>query len=249
MDLNKALGLGFILLTIGLIILYSIMKQKHHGRALRTITAVQKLNESIAMSVEAGTRIHMALGTANILSPNNGSAFAGLSVLERIALVSVLADRMPIATSGNGTFAILAMSTFKRALLQTALDTPLEPHQGRLAGPTAFSYAAGALVMMHREQVSTNLFIGHFGPEIALLTEGSDRLNAIALGASDSLTAQSILLCASETPLIGEELFALPAYQNQSKIHVSSLYAQDILRWGLILIMITGSILKFFGYL
>ncbi len=249
MNLEAALGLAFILFTAGLIILYSVLKLKQQGRTLRVIPAVEKLNDSIAMSVEAGTRIHIALGNANILSGNNGSAFAGLSIVERIALVSVLADRMPIATSGTGAFAILAMSTFRRALLQTAMDTPLEPHQGRLAGATPFSYAAGSLVLINREQVSTNLFIGHFGPEIGLLTEGSEQQSATTLGASESLTAQAILLCASETPLVGEELFALPAYLNQSKVHTASLHAQDFIRWVLILIMFAGSILSFFGYL
>jgi hypothetical protein len=141
------------------------------------------------------------------------------------------------------------MSTFNRALLQTALDTPLEPHQGRLAGPTPFSYAAGALMLINREQVSTNLFIGHFGPEIGLLAEGSESQGATSLGASDSLAAQAVLLCTSQYPLIAEELFALPAYLNQSKVHVASLHAQDILRWVLILLMLTGSILVLLGYL
>jgi len=225
-----------IIITAGLILIYSVLKKAPVSQTLRPVSAVNRLNQAIAMSVESGTRIHIALGRANFLSPINSSAFSGLTIVERIALVSVMADRFPVASSGDGSIAILSQTIFHHALLQTSVDPSSEAVQGRLVGTTPFSYAAGALELISQEQVSTNLFIGHFGSEVALLTDASERKKATTLGTSDSLSGQAILYLAADTPLIGEELFALPAYTSPSKVNTASVRAMDFLRWGVILI-------------
>lgn len=243
------LGLALVLFIAGLILIFSLPKKAPSVRILRTLSAVTRMNQVIAASVESGTRIHVALGHSDFLSPTNSSAFVGLNVLERIALVSVMADLFPVASSASGSFSILSQTVFRKALLQTSIDPSSESDQGRMTGPTPFSYAAGALDLINREQISTNLFIGHFGPEVALLTAASERMNASTLGASDALAGQAVLYLACDTPLIGEELYALPAYVSPSKLNFASVHVQDFLRWTFILILVAGSILKFFGYL
>jgi hypothetical protein len=242
-------ALILIIVTAGLILIFSILKRTSTNRTVRPLPAVTSLNQAIAMSVESGTRIHIALGRTNFLNPTNSSVFTGLILVERIALVSVMADHFPVATSSDGAVSILSQTIFRHALLQTSIDPSSESDQGRLAGPTPFSYAAGALELINHEQVRTNLFIGHFGAEVALLTSASERKDSTTIGASDSLVGQSILYMAADTPLIGEELFALPAYLSPSKINFACIRTQDFLRWALILILIGGSLLKFFGYL
>jgi hypothetical protein len=247
--LQPFFGLGLILFIAGLILIFSLPKQAPSTRILRSMPAVTRLNQAIAMSVESGTRIHIALGHSDFLSPTNASAFTGLTLVERIALVSVMADLFPVASSGNSTISILSQTIFRHALLQTSIDPSSEADQGRLLGPTPFSYAAGALDLINREQVYTNLFIGHFGSEVALLTDASEHKNATTLGASDSLTGQAVLYLAADTPIIGEELFALPAYVSPSNVNFASVRVQDFLRWLFIIIMVVGSVLKFFGFL
>jgi len=101
--------------------------------------------------------------------------------------------------------------------------------------------------MMQDENVSTAILLGHFGPEAALLTESAERANVLTLGASDDLSAQSVLFAASHEPLIGEELFAAGAYLGAGPSHAASLTLQDILRWLIILALIGGAAAKFTG--
>jgi hypothetical protein len=54
-------------------------------------------------------------------------------------------------------------------------DRILDPTTSRLTGLTPFSYAAGAMPVIHDERVSTNILLGHFGPEVALLGSGTGR--------------------------------------------------------------------------
>jgi hypothetical protein len=247
--LATALGLFFIILYAGLILIFSLPRMNKKPFILRKIEGIEKLKLAIGLTVEAGTRIHISLGNADLLSPYNSSAIAGLSVLEQVALISPLADRQPIATSGNGAIAVLSQSVFKNSLEGKSATGLMANNQGQLSGTTPLSYAAGAINVITKDQVSANVFLGNYGSEVALLGQNSHQMKAITLGASDSLTAQAVLFAASDDPLIGEELFALPAYLGSKRIHIASIKIQDFFRWVLIFIMLAGAVLKFLGYL
>ncbi len=122
-----------------------------------------------------------------------------------------------------------------------------QPTTGRLSGLTPFSFAAGAMPVVRDENVSANVLMGDFGPEIALVTEAAERSNVPTLGGTDDLPAQAILYTAAQEPLIGEELFAAGAYLGAGPSHAASLTVQDILRWALILFLLVGAALKMLG--
>ena len=64
----------------------------------------------------------------------------------------------------------------------------------------------------------------------------------------ESIPAQAILYAATPDVLVGEELFATAAYLKAGQAHRSSLVAQDVFRWLLILTLIaTGISLHFAG--
>jgi hypothetical protein len=120
------------------------------------------------------------------------------------------------------------------------------PTGGQVSGLTPFSYAAGTLPAIFDEHVSTTILSGHFGSEVALITDASERVGALTLAGSEDLPAQAVLYAAAQEPLIGEELFAAGAYLNAGPLHTASLRTQDVLRWVLILAILVGAILKFF---
>ena len=247
--LNVALGLFFIIMYAGLILIFSMPRMNKKPPILRKIEGVERLKLAIGLTVEAGTRIHISLGNADLLSAYNSSALAGLSVLEQVALISQLADRKPIATSGNGAIAVLSQSVFKNSMEGKRAADLRESNQGQLLGTTPLSYAAGAINVIRKDQVSANVLLGNYGNEVALLGQNSNQMKAITLGASDSLPAQAVLFATSDDPLIGEELYALPAYLGTKRIHIASVKIQDFFRWVLIVTMLAGAVLKYLGYL
>lgn len=218
-------------------------------RNLRAIPAFERLRRSISQSVEDGTRVHVSLGSASILTPLNASAFAGLTMLDQAAKLSVASDCPPIATSGESNLAILIQDTLHasyRAVNATALyDASL----GRLSGMTPFSYAAGAMPVIRDENVSTNILTGDFGPESALLADSAEREGTFLLAGSNNLTAQAVYFAAAQEPLIGEEVFAGGAYLQAGPAHAASLHAEDFARWVLVAVLLVGSILKLAGVL
>jgi len=242
LSVEKLIGLGIVVICVALVFLFSILKRP--GTSLRTIPAVQKLRRAIGLAVEDGKRIHVSLGNANVLEPQGASALVGLSVLERLAEVSTVSDKPPVATSGEGSLALLSQDSLRSVYRESNQLEQYNQHLGRLAGPTSFSYIAGSLPVIKDEEVYTNVLIGHFGPEAGLMCEEAERTNGFSLAASDSLPAQAVFFAAAQEPLIGEELFALPAYLQSSPMHQASVRAQDVVRGVLIGVLVLGGLAR-----
>jgi hypothetical protein len=71
----------------------------------------------------------------------------------------------------------------------------------------------------------------------------------MTLGGTDNLSGQAVLFASAHEPLIGEETYAGGAYLGAGPMHTASLYAQDILRWVIIGLIVVGVILKLIGVL
>lgn len=246
---DNLLGLGLVVLATALMIFYTLRLRGRQSVVLRPMPAVRRLQRAIGLAVEQGKRLHLSLGRASILSPNAASALVGLSTLERIGEISVISDQPPVATSGDGALTLLSQDTLHASYRAGNASDLYEADRGRLAGTTPFAYAAGASQVIRSEDVSANILIGSFGPEVALMTDAADRQQSFSLAASDSLPAQAVLYAASGETLIGEELFALPAYLQATPAHTASLRVQDIFRWILVILLFAGAILKLFSSL
>ena len=247
-ELEGIAGLALVLLGGGLIAgLTYLINRRSMKITLRHIPAFQRLKRAVGLAVENGDRVHISIGKASLLDTTNASALVGLRALERIAEISMASDRPLIATSGDGSLSILSQDTLREVYRSGNAASQYSPQHGRLGGVTPYSYITGALPVIHDERVSANIFIGSFGSEVAFLNEAAERENAFVMAASDALPAQAVLFGIAQEPLIGEELFAVPAYLQTSTVHQASVHTQDILRWIVVLIILTGALLKLLG--
>jgi hypothetical protein len=247
--INTYLGLLFILLCLGLILYYILSDHTQAKINLRSIQAFSHFRREVDLAVEAGKRLHISLGRGNINDLQGGSAFIGLTILDRCARAASNSDRPPMTTSGDGVITILSQDTLQSTYRSLATEQRYDPTNARLTGLSPMAYAAGAMPTIHDEQISANIFAGHFGTEIALLTEAGERSRSLTVGGSDSIHAQAVLYATSDETLLGEELYAAGAYLGAGVAHSASLRAQDILRWVLIVAIVIGAILKLLGIL
>jgi hypothetical protein len=237
------LGLAVVGISAVMVLLFTLLRGRRTA-VFRPILPLQRLRQEIDQAVEDGTRLHISLGNAGVTQPNNASALAGLAALESVSRHGVLGDRPPLATSGEGTLAILSQDALKAVHREEGAPEQYHPDQGRLTGVTPLAYAAGAIPLMRDLGISANIFIGNYGPEIALVCEAAERADAFTLAVSDSLPAQAVLYAAAQEPLIGEELFAVPAYLQERPAYQASLNLQDVLRWIIVLVLAAGAGVK-----
>ena len=239
-ELVIIIGSAFLLFVIAL------WKRKSPAK-LREIPALTQLYRTLGLSMEDGTRLHISLGHGGLLDARGGSALVGLALLRHIAERTSVSDMPSVASAGDPALGLLTQDTLQAGYQAAGAEELYVPTTGRVTGLSPFGFAAGAMHISQNENVSTNIMIGHFGPEAALLTEASDRENVPVIGASDNLAGQAVLFANTQDMLIGEELFATAAYLGAGSTHVASLTVQDILRWVVILVLLGGAAAKFLG--
>jgi len=203
--LNNYLGFLFILIFLGLIIFFVFYEKIRLNITLRSIQAFSRFRREVDLAVEAGKRLHVSLGRGTIHDMQGGAGFMGITILDHCARAASNSDRPPVATSGDGVVTILSQDTLQSTYHSLATEQRYDPTNARLTGLTPLSFAAGTMPVIHDEQVSANILAGHFGIELALLTEAGERSHSMTAVGSDSLPAQAVMYATSDEPLLGEE--------------------------------------------
>lgn len=246
MDLTELGGLALILGFLLIMISYTIYYRGRETPALRTIAAFKRLERAIGLAVESGNRLHFALGSGNLISPQSGIAFLGLSLLGGISKKTALSDYPSISTAGEGLLALLAQSTQREAAQK--LGGYFDPAMARITGLSPFAYAAGASLLVSEEQAGASFLFGTFRSESALIFEATERNGGEPLGGTDDIAGQAVMFVSNREPLIGEETFAAGAYIVGDDFHKASLFAEDVFRWVLIGFILLGALLKLAGF-
>jgi len=237
-------GSAILVLAVTFLFIFALDRRSKRKQHFRQIAGIMRFKRSIGEAVEQGNRIHVSLGSAGLPGETSASALAGLGALKSIAQFSSLGDLPPESTSGNGSIALLSKETLRNAFSSFDSAQLFDPDNGRMTGVTPFSYALGTVPVIRNAKVSTNLLVGHFGPEAAYLCDAARRQNAFLLGGSDALPTQAVLYVTAEDTLLGEETFATAAYLDKGLFQTASLRTQDVLRWVLIIIMLVSVVDK-----
>jgi hypothetical protein len=240
--------IGLAILVVAAFLLGAITLWRRRSPAsFRDIPAYARLARNIGLSIEDGKRLHISLGRGSLLDARGGSAFAGLALLRNVAERTSVSDMPAVATAGDPALGLLTQDTLQAGYQAAGVEDAYVHSMGRITGLTPFSYTAGAMHILQYESVSTNIVLGHLGPEAGLLTEAAERANSALIGATDNLDGQAVLYAGAREALIGEELFAAGAYLNSDPAHAASLNVQDLFRWLIILALLGGAAAKFVG--
>jgi hypothetical protein len=232
----------------GLVIIFSSKKiRTKFPPVFRKLTAAIKLRRAIGLAVEDGSRLHILLGSGSLMDPSNPSALAGLSALNRISQMASTSDLPPLCTSGSGDLQILSQDVLRSNAIDNHTPGQLDQGLAQMTGVTPFSYAVGAMESMQDSGISANVLMGDFGAEAGLICDGAENQNTYKLAGSNSIIAQSIFFALADDALIGEELYALPAYLGGQAAHPASLRVQDILRVIVVLLLLGVVLFKLAG--
>jgi hypothetical protein len=243
-----ALTAFFVALVLaGLILVFNVMMR---GRwpVFRPLPGYESVHSDVGASVEAGSRVHMALGQGQIIGVGAEAELAGLSALTKIAQAASVSDRPPVATSSDGITSLLSQDVMYSTYRQMRVEERFDHDLGRMVGLGPAGYTAGAMITPREERVSATFLIGAMGAEAALVADTGAQRGSVVAAVTDPV-GQAAVFATTDNPLLGEELFAAGAYLKVSRLHAASLQAQDILRWitiGAILLGALGS--TFLGF-
>ena len=230
-----------VLAAIAIILLVSVLlavltlrvRRLSAAPALRELAGVARLTKQTGQAVESGSRLHLSLGQGELTEATVASSAAGLAVLDSLAEESCASDTPPLVTVGAGTLLPAGQDSLRAAYQKAGRIRDFWPGDVQFIAPATSPtiFAAGVASAIHSTELSSNVLVGRFGPEIVLAIEAAAQKQLEQLIGSDDPTALAIGSMSSEQLLIGEELLAAPSYLQPKPVHQASLMAQDILRW------------------
>ncbi|MCL4393466.1 MAG: hypothetical protein M1482_01385 [Chloroflexi bacterium] len=235
--------------------------------SLRPIPGYAALKGLLARAAEAGQPVHLSLGTAGIGDAATADTTAGLEVLEYLADRAAISASPPIVTIANPTALPVAQDLLRRAYRRQGYPEEFDPARVRFVAPDpvlyagvsptpaiyaaspndAFAYAAGTMQVLNKHKLTANVMIGRFGDEFLLLGETGAQRHLTQIGGTSSPSVLPFVFASVSHPLIGEEIYAGGAYLSDKPAHLSSLMAQDTMRWALVVGIALAIVLKSVG--
>ncbi len=206
--------------------------QRGEGPALRPLSGYTALKGQVGRAIESASKLHISLGRAGLTESLSPASIAALSVLNRLAEDGCANDTPPLTTVGSGTLLPLAENNLRHAAAYAGSSVGIPPGTVRfIASETdPFAYAAGVAAVVQQEKVLGNVMVGHFGQELAIVTEVAGRRDVNQVIGSDDPLALAVAAPVTSNIMVGEELLAAPAYLEGEPHQVASLQVQDVLR-------------------
>ncbi len=242
-----ALGALTILMMLILMLLFMRLIRGGLKVYLRHIPALDSLPYLVSRAVEGGKKIHVSLGTGGLIDSKTASTLAGLAVLDHLAERGCASGAAPHVTIADPLVLPAAQDSLRQAYSRAGRQRDFRPGQAEMVAPQPTIYALGASTYLHPDETAANLMIGSFGPEALLLAEPGAQRGITQVGGTDDPQAMAMLIATTGDPIIGEEIYAVPAYLRRKPSYLASLRAQDVMRIGVIALIIIAVLLRTLG--
>lgn len=208
----------------------------------RRIPAYERLTLLAADAVESDLKLHFSLGEGALGSTSTISALTAAEVAYRIAERAATGEQPQLITLSSPITLPLAQDTLRRAY-ETRHKLGVWRSRWAAWYPPGLTFAAGAASLASDRAVDHSVLLGRFGAELAYLGEGALRADQGLIAHSDRLEGQAIAYAQADRALLGEELYAGPAYLNGSALQRGGLIALETLRWLVILAIIVEALM------
>lgn len=230
----------FAILIILLIFAVNAIVRRRRLPALRPIAAYEAMPELVDASIETNRPLHASLGSAAPGGDTTLYAMAGADIIYYVSQRASAGEAAPIVTVSDTAALPLATDTLRRAYRSRDRLDAYRPINVRWypSGPRSLAFAAGLMALQFEEDVSSDLLVGSFGIEMALIADAAYRRQRPTIAVSDQLEGQAIAWALADYPLIGEEIFAAPAYLDPQPATVNRALSLDVLRFVLVLTLI-----------
>jgi hypothetical protein len=228
--------------------------------SLRTIPGYAALTRLLTQATETGRPVHVSLGISGIADAFTADTVAGLTTLEYVAERGVISEVPPIVTVANPTVLSAAQDILRRTYTRHGYAEEYDPARARFVAPNGalvsassvapgngVAYAAGTMQMLTQHKLTANVMVGRFGDEFLLLGETAAQRGLPQVGGTSATQVLPFVQSTVDNPLLGEEIYASGAYLLKKPAHLSSLLAQDVARWLLVLGILGAVLMKTMG--
>jgi hypothetical protein len=230
--MDQLATVGTILL-VGALLAYATWRLKKGNQLqLRPLSAFSTLEGNVGKATESASRFHISVGQASLNGAANPTSIAAMNVLDRLARDGCANNTPPIVSVGEGTLLLVAQERLQDAYRQAELGQDEAPAVAEFVAHETdpYAYAGGVASLIQQNRLASNVLVGHFGPELAIMAEAATRKNVDQIVGTDDPTTLALGAAMTDNLLVGEELFAAGAYLNGTLSQLAAVQTQDILR-------------------
>lgn len=199
-------------------------------------------------SFESGKKPIFVTGSSSITDSLSINGLLGFPFIKKYAHSNIHGDQRFLLIHGDPALALLSQMVLKGVYNNAMVPELFDPHTSYYTGSSAMTNLGACLAQLKGFENGGMVLIGQMQPEWHLLIDMANRKEWFSYAASPNLSFQSVGLFANWNSIIGENYYALGA-STGNNLHRASLKVQDLLRIGIVLILIIGSLLIALGVL
>jgi hypothetical protein len=254
MNISAFFVLSVIVIVVFLLLFFVAWAGLERGRKLnlRFLPPIKKVRGAIAQSVETGKTVHYSPGTGG-LNGRQGTAEAlnGVTTFAAVSQIAARSKSYLYATGNDALVTLMANDTAQAEYSRAGRIEDYNPTNVQfVTQQDNLPYMAGVAAFLGEENPTANIMIGRFGSEYILAGDvASKKAVEQVVGSTQPEAIPLMLLSAGhQNTLIGEEVYAAPAYLAGEPAQTAALQAQDIIRVLLIIAMLAGIIAATLGF-
>ncbi len=257
LEISLALGPSTVFILIALvafvIFFFAAWAPLERGRrpVLRPLRPLNRLRRIIGQSAETGKAVHYSPGAGGLTGQvGTAETLSGLTSLGSVARVAARTKAEMVVTTNDTLAYLIADDVVKAQYTQAGRLEDYDPRQVRfLTEQDRLAYAAGMSSLLGEKTLAGNLMLGSFESEYLLVGDRANRHDLPQVVGSSRIEAMPLMLASAgpENTLLGEELFAAPAYLDREPAHLASVLAQDRMRLLILVVIIAGTVAATLG--
>jgi len=213
-----------------------LLAQRGREMFIRRIPGLTAIEEAVGRATEMGRPIFFSPGLDGIYV----TTLQALAILSHIVrLAAARAARVIVGVRDPAVFPV-AEESVREAYAAAGRTEAYRPEDVRFISNEQFAYALGAVGLMAREQVATNLLFGGFYAEALILTENGRALGALQVAGCPDPTQIPFFIATCDYVVIGDEYYAASAYLTREPTLTGSLVGQDLAKAILVALVLFG---------
>jgi Domain of unknown function (DUF6754) len=226
------------------VVVTQFIRRRKESFPLRTIRAYDAIPPFVGEAIEAGRPVHVSFGSAGLGGSSTALTLASAELFYQVALRASAGST--ILTVSDPSALPLGVGALRRAYALRPDRLSGSSVHWYPAGERSLAFAAALTGLMGDDKVSSDILVGSYGPELALILEAAARRRQSTIAGSVDLAGQAVAYAMADRTLIGEEMFVAGAYLGDSSVQHASVVALDVLRWLLILgiLIATGNAIR-----
>jgi hypothetical protein len=239
----------FALLILSFLAIYLSIQRSVSGKMpeLRRLPAVDAIDEALGRAVEMGKTVVFTHGTGKLETSSSAGSLAAIATLPYVARRTAELDLQLFLPTGSHTAYNVLNEVMRESAMMEGKPEIYNPDNVRYLSEVSRAYSAGVMSILMTEDVGAAIFLGSYHHAGLMVVETANRVGAMSVGGTDSLSQLCWFVAGCDYSVLGEEIYALGAYISKNPISVGAIAGQDIIKLAVLIITVLGVILTQVG--